>query len=260
MAEPTDTTDTQELTTRLHALDPHLTYLKLAFIAEQYTELATQAAHKAWSHVDYLARLIEGEAHLRHDRATQSRIRLARFPVIKTLEQFRWDWPTRMNRLQVQHHFRLEFIKAKANLILLGGVGLGKTHLATALGYTACLQGYSVLFVSAIDVINTLAAAKGAGRLKPELKKYTKPALLILDELGYLPIDKTGADLLFQVISLRYEQGAIVITSNRAFKEWPKIFNNDSTLTSAILDRLLHHADTVIIEGKSFRMKDRIES
>jgi DNA replication protein DnaC len=91
-------------------------------------------------------------------------------------------------------------------------------------------------------------------------KKYTKPALLILDELGYLPIDKAGADLLFQVISLRYERGAIVITSNRAFKEWPKIFNNDSTLTSAILDRLLHHAETVIIEGKSFRMKDQLES
>ena len=128
------------------------------------------------------------------------------------------------------------------------------------MGYTACLHGYSVLFASAVDVINTLAAAQRAGRLKTELKKYLKPALLILDELGYLPIDKAGADLLFQVISLRYEQGAIIITSNRAFKEWPKIFNNDSTLTAAILDRLLHHADTVIIEGTSFRMKDQLES
>jgi DNA replication protein DnaC len=127
------------------------------------------------------------------------------------------------------------------------------------LGYTACLQGYSVLFSSAIDVINTLSAAKTSGRLKQELKKYTKPALLILDELGYLPIDKAGADLLFQVISLRYEQGSMMITSNRAYKEWPKIFNNDSTLTSAILDRLLHHAETVVIEGKSFRMKGKIE-
>ena len=203
----------------------HLSYLKLAFMAQHYAELATQAAQKMWPHIDYLARLLEGEAHRRQDRATKSRIRLARFPVIKTLEQFRWDWPTRINRLQVQHHFHLAFIKAKANLIFLGGVGLGKTHLATALGYAACLQGYSVLFASAIDVINTLATAKNAGRLKAELKKYTKPALLILDELGYLPIDKAGADLLFQVISLRYEQGAIVITSNRAFKEWPKIFN-----------------------------------
>src|SRR5499426_1408096 len=252
-------TKTQPAPTPSGDVEHHLTYLKLAFITQHYAELATQAAQKAWSHVDYLARLLEGEANVRRDRATKSRIRLARFPVIKTLEQFRWDWPTRINRLQVQNHFRLEFVKDKSNVILLGGVGLGKTHLATALGYAACLQGYAVLFASAIDVINTLAAAKSAGRLKAELKRYTKPALLILDELGYLPIDKAGADLLFQVISLRYEQGAIVITSNRAFKEWPKIFNNDSTLTSAILDRLLHHAETVIIEGKSFRMKDQIE-
>ena len=237
----------------------HLRDLKLAFIAEHYAQLAKQAAQKQWSHVDYLGRLMEGEAHVRRDRATKNRIRMARFPVIKTLEQFRWDWPTQINRLQVQHHFSLGFIHDKSNLIYLGGVGLGKTHLATALGYTACLQGYTVLFASAIDVINTLAAAKSAGRLKQELKKYTKPALLILDELGYLPIDKAGADLLFQVISLRYEQGSIMMTSNRAFKEWPKIFNNDSTLTSAILDRLLHHAETVIIEGKSFRMKDKLE-
>jgi DNA replication protein DnaC len=127
------------------------------------------------------------------------------------------------------------------------------------LGYATCLKGHAVLFTSAIDVINTLSAAKHAGRLKVELKKYAKPALLILDELGYLPIDKAGADLLFQVISLRYEKGSTLITSNRAFKEWPKIFNNDSTLTSAILDRLLHHADTVVIEGKSFRMKGKLE-
>ena len=121
-----ESTTMPESTTPLSDVEHHLTYLKLSFIAAQYAELATQAAHKAWSHVDSLARLVEGEADLRRDRATKSRIRLARFPVIKTLEQFRWDWPTRINRLQVQHHFRLEFIKAKANLIFLGGGGLGK--------------------------------------------------------------------------------------------------------------------------------------
>jgi DNA replication protein DnaC len=131
--------------------------------------------------------------------------------------------------------------------------------LAIALGYEACLKGHSVLFASAIDVINTLAAAKSAGRLKQEIKKYAKPALLIVDDIGYLPIDKSGADLLCQVISGRYEHGSTLITSNRAFKEWPKIFNNDSTLTAALLDRLLHHADTVVIEGKSYRMKDKLE-
>ena len=240
-------------------LEHHLHDLKLAFIAEHYQDLAQQAAIKECSHIEYLGQLIEGESHRRRDRATQNRIRQARFPVIKTLDQFRWDWPAQINRAQVQHHFTLSFLSDHSNLIYLGRVGLGKTHLAIALAYTACLKGYSVLFASAIDVINTLAAAKSAGRLKTELKKYTKPALLVLDEIGYLPIDKAGADLLFQVISLRYEQGSILITSNRAFKEWPKMFNNDSTLTSAILDRLLHHAETVVIEGKSFRMKGKIE-
>jgi len=153
--------------------------------------------------VDYLARLLEGEAHVRRDRATKSRIRLAHFPVITTVEQFRWDWPTRMHHLQVHNHFRLECSKDKSHLICLGGVGLGTTHLATALGSAACLKGSSVRFASAIEVINTRAAARSAGRLKQALKPYTKPALLILDELGSLPIDKAGAALLFQVISLR---------------------------------------------------------
>ena len=240
-------------------LDKNLKYLKLAYLPAHYNELAQKASQNNWTHVDYLARLIEGEAALRQERSIARRIQLARFPVIKTLEQFSWSWPKKINRLQVQNLFRLQFIQAKANVIFLGGVGLGKTHLATALGSAACLKGYPVLFASAVDVVNTLAAAQAAGRMKQELKKYTKPALLILDELGYLPIDKAGADLLFQVISLRYEQGAMVITSNRAFKDWPEIFNNDATLTSAILDRLLHHAETIVIEGTSYRMKDRVE-
>ncbi len=239
-------------------LDEHLKYLKLPFIREHYQGLATRAAEKQLPHIEYLEKLADGEAGLRRDRAIQRRIRQARFPVIKTLDQFNWSWPKKLNRLQVKNLFRLQFIPDKANVIFLGGVGLGKTHLAVALGYQACLEGHTVLFATAIDVINTLTAAQAAGRLKAELKKYTRPAALVLDELGFLPIDKAGADLLFQVISQRYEQGALVITSNRAFKDWPEIFNNDSTLTSAILDRLLHHAETVIIEGKSFRMKDNL--
>ena len=239
-------------------IDQNLTYLKLSFMQDNYQEMAVQAAKKHWSHVDYLEKLVEGEAAMRRDRFIERRIRLARFPVAKTLDQFNWSWPKNINRLQVQNLFRLQFIKDKSNVIFLGGVGLGKTHLASALGYAACLKGHSVLFVTAIDVINTLTAAKSAGRMKQELKKYIRPSLLILDELGFLPIDKAGADLLFQVFSLRYEQGAMVITSNRAFKDWPEIFNNDSTLTSAILDRLLHHAETVVIEGKSYRMRDQI--
>ena len=240
-------------------LDRHLKYLKLPFMREQHHPLAKQAAKDGWSHEDYLEKLADGEAALRKDRSIQRRIRMARFPVIKTLDQFNWTWPKKINRLQVQQLFRLQFVKQASNVIFIGGVGVGKTHLASALGYAACLEGLPVLFTTAIDVINTLAAAQAAGTIKQTLKKFTKPSLLILDELGFLPIDKTGADLLFQVISLRYEQGALVITSNRAFKDWPEIFNNDSTLTSAILDRLLHHAETILIEGKSYRMKEQIE-
>ena len=129
-----DSTNTPPTTPPAGDVEHHLRSLKLSFIAQHSAELASQAAQKMWPHVDSLARLVEGEAHLRCDRATKSRIRLARFPVIKTVEQFRWDWPTRMNRLQVQNHFRLECVSDKSNLIFLGGVGLGKTHLATALG------------------------------------------------------------------------------------------------------------------------------
>jgi len=241
-------------------LPAHLDYLKLVFVREHYEPLAREAAEAHWGHVDYLASLMEGEALERQQRSIQRRIRQARFPVIKTLEPFQWTWPRKINRLQVQNLFRLKFIENKANVIFLGGVGLGKTHLASAPGYAACQKGHSVLFATAVDLINTLAAAQRAGRLKPAFNRYLKPAVLILDELGYLPIDKTGADLLFQIISQRYERGSIVVTSNRVFKKWPEIFNNDTTLTSALLDRLLHHAETVLIEGKSYRMKDQIES
>jgi DNA replication protein DnaC len=236
-------------------LTKHLTYLKLPYIRENHEAIGQLAARKQWGHVHYLSELIKEEANLRHDRTIQRRIRMARFPVVKTLDQFNWSWPKKINRAQIQNLFRLKFIEDKSNVVFIGGVGLGKTHLASALGYQACLKGHTVLFASAIDTINNLISAQHAGVLKQELKKYLKPSLVVLDELGYLPIDKNGADLLFQIISQRYERGSIVITTNRVFRDWPKIFNNDSTLTSALLDRLLHHTEAVVIEGKSYRMK-----
>lgn len=240
-------------------LPRQLQFLKLPFVLEHFEELAQKAGAEQWSHVEYLARLVEGEAALRQDRARQRRIKQARFPVLKTLPQFDFTWPAKINRLQVQNLFRLKFIEDKANAILIGGVGLGKTHIAIALGWAACQAGPRVRFATAIDIINSLSAAQNAGRLVKELREYTRPELLIIDELGYLPIDKRGADLLFQIISQRYERGSIVLTTNKAYKHWPSIFNNDSTLTSAILDRVLHHAETIVIEGKSYRMKDRID-
>jgi len=241
-------------------LTQQLDYLKLPFLKAQYDELAQQAARQPWTHVEYLARLIDGQYQQRREHVVGWRVKAARFPVIKTLEQFRWDWPKKINQLQVQNLFRLQFLEQNANAIFLGTVGLGKTHLATALGYAACLEGYSVLFANTIKVINQLSAAQKRGSLKSELQQYLRPRLLILDELGYLPIDQHGADLLFQVISQRYERGSIVLTTNKPFKQWASIFNNDGTLASAVLDRLLHHAETVVIEGSSFRMKDQIQT
>jgi len=241
-------------------LDSHLETLRLPFIKEHCQTLATAAAKNSITHFDYLAQLIEGEAALRADRAVARRIQAARFPVIKTLDTFRWDWPKKINRLQIQDLFRLQFVHDKANVIFLGTVGLGKTHLATALGHAACQQGMNVLFANAIDVVNTLSSAQLKGTLKTELRRYTTPSLLVLDEVGYLPIDQHGADLLFQVISARYERGAIVLTTNKAFKQWPSIFNGDSTITAAVLDRLLHHGEVAVIEGPSYRMKDRHET
>src|SRR5271169_4289353 len=237
-----------------------LLYLKLPFFREYHQSLAKEAAEKNWTQLDFLSRLAEGEAHRRKDRATQRRIQAARFPVIKTLEQFNWTWPKKITRAQVQNLFRLSFLKDKANVIFMGGAGLGKSHLAAALTYEGCLAGHTVLFTTAIDIVNTLVAAQSAHRLKAELKKYINPSLVLIDELGYLPIDKIGADLLFQVFSQRYETGSTIVTTNQPYKNWPKIFNNDSTLTSAVLDRLLHHAETVIVEGRSYRMKDQIET
>jgi DNA replication protein DnaC len=239
-------------------LTGHLAHLKLHYLKEHFQPLADQAAREQWSPLQYLARLIEGEALARQDRATQKRLKEARFPMIKTLEQFDWSWPKKVNCAQVQNLFRLGWLQEKANVVLMGGCGLGKTHLAMALAHEACLRGHSVLFTTAVDIINSLTAAQTVGRLKPELKRYLKPTLLLIDEVGYLPIDKTGADLLFQIFSQRYESGSLLITTNQPYKQWGKIFNNDTTVTSAVLDRLLHHAETIVLEGRSYRMKDQL--
>lgn len=237
--------------------------LQLTDIREHYHALAQAAAEQGWSHLDYLKRLIEGEIARRDEKSLERRIRHAHFPLPKTLDQFDWNWPEKINRPQILNLFHLAFIEQKSNAIFLSSTpGLGKTHLSIALGRTACHAGHSVLFTTAIDMIQTLSAATaiGAGELKTTMQRYLKPSLLICDEVGYLPIDKLGADLLFQIVSQRYERGSIAMTTNRSFKNWAEIFNNDSTLTSALLDRLLHHAEVAIIEGDSFRAKGLIET
>jgi DNA replication protein DnaC len=232
--------------------------LQLLYPLQNLDAITDKAVRASWTHRDYLDRLLEGECERRKCNAIGRRIQEARFPVPKEVSDFNWNWPTKINRAQIQDLFRLAFVPAHANVVFIGGVGLGKTHLASALGRRACQQGYSVLFTTAVGIVNSLAAAQAAQRLRIEMRRYIRPQILIVDELGYLPIDKLGADLLFQIFSERYERGAIILTTNKAYKHWPSIFNNDATLASAVLDRLLHHAETVLIEGKSYRMKDRL--
>jgi DNA replication protein DnaC len=253
MTSPTQPHDTDPL-------DQHLHHLKLPWVRDHREALAARAAKGQWTHLEFLARLLEGESHQRRERATRRRIAAARFPVVKTLETFDWSWPEKINRLEVQDLFRLRFIQQRRNVLFLGGCGLGKSHLAAALGHQACLEGHRVLFISTAELLNQLLAARTEHRLKTEIKKVLRPDLLILDELGYIPIDKHGADLLFQVVSQRYERGSIILTSNKAYKDWPAIFNNDNTVTSAILDRLLHHAQTIPITGSSYRMGRKAEA
>jgi DNA replication protein DnaC len=240
----------EELTTLLQRLS-------LTTIAQHYEDLGREAAREGLSHMEYLRRLAEAEAAARYERSVQRRTKAARLPVLKTLEQFDWSWPKKINRAQIQDLFRLRFVEQNTNVVFIGGVGLGKTHFALALAHSACLNNVPTLFTQAVEIVNTLSAAQATNTLSRVLKAYVTPRLLVIDELGYLPMDKRGADLLFQVISARYERSSTLITANTVYKKWARVFNNDAPLTTAILDRLIHHCETVIIEGDSYRTRHK---
>jgi len=233
--------------------------LKLSWILENCDHEIAEAARKNRSHHELLMRLVAGEAEARQARAVERRLRAAKLPMIRSMDNFDWDWPKVINRDQVRHLFTFSFMREKANVVLIGNVGLGKTHIAAALAREACQRGYSAIFTSAVDVINNLAAAQGQAHFKRVLNRYTRPDVAVIDELGYLPVDRIGAELLFQVLGKRYEKASTVITTNRVYDDWPLTFANDATLTSAVLDRVVHHCETVTIEGESYRMKGRIE-
>ena len=235
-------------------LDPHLDTLRLPFIKEHCRPLATTAAKNSLTHLDYLAQLIQGEAALRADRAVARRIQAARFPVIKTLDSFRWDWPKKINRLEIQDLFRLQFIEDHANVILLGTVGLGKTHLATALGYAACDLGYSVRFFTAATLINQLFEAQEAQQLSRLERDLFKVQLIIIDELGFVPFSQQGAQLLFGFISQRYRRGSLLLTTNLPFTEWTQVFQ-DPRLLGALLDRLTHTCHILQFAAESYRFR-----
>lgn len=231
--------------------------LRLARIAEIYREVLDEAARKNSSLLEVFSTLIAEEAIARSERALQRRIRQARLPQRKTLEDYDFTFPKRLPKQKILRLFDCQFIEQHVCGVFMGPTGTGKTHLLTALGYTACERGISVRFTRVVDMINVLTTAQINGTLEKALKAYVNPALLLLDELGYLPIDKRGADLLFQVVAARYESGSIVLTTNRAFADWGKIFDVDNTLATAMIDRLMHHGEALVIHGGSYRMKDK---
>lgn len=234
--------------------------LGLSWIRDNVHAELADAARTNRTLQEFLERLLAGECEQRYARAVERRFKEARLPARKSVQNFDWAWPKKINRDQLRHLFTLRFIQEHTNVVFIGPTGLGKTHLAIALAGEACQRGHRVLFSSAADIVNALTEAMGAHALSRAIRRYTAPELLIVDELGYLPVDRTGADLLFQVLGGRYERGATVITTNRAFKDWPRTFACDSALTASILDRLLHHCEPVLLEGRSYRMKDRLEA
>lgn len=234
-----------------------LAELKLTQIAETYREVLDEASRQNTSMLQVLATLIAAEVTARRERALQRRIRQAKLPPRKTLEGYDFAFPKKIPKPKILRLFDCEFIPQHQCAVLIGKTGLGKSHILNALGYTACEKGISVRWTRAIDMINVLTTAQINGTLEKKLKEYTRPELLLLDELGYLPIDKRGADLMFQVVAARYECGSIVITTNRIFREWGKIFDVDNTLATAIIDRLMHHGEALVIDGESYRTRDQ---
>ena len=238
-------------------LDRDLVELKLLEIAKSYREVLDEAARKGSSMLEVLATLIGMEQTTRQQRALERRLQQARLPKLKTLAEYDFSFPKRMPKAAILRLFDCDFIQRHGCAVLIGPTGTGKSHLLTALGYTAAERGYSVRHTRVVDMINHLTTAQINGLLGKALKIYTRPTLLLLDELGYLPIDKRGADLLFQVIAARYESGSIVLTTNRPFREWGALFDVDNTLATALIDRLMHHGEAIVIQGGSYRMKDK---
>jgi len=237
-------------------LDRDLTELKLPEIAKSYREVLDEAARMGSSLLEVLATLFGIEQAARQQRALERRLREARLPKPKTVAEYDFNFPKRIPKAAILRLFDCDFIGRHGCAVLIGPTGTGKSHLLAALGYTACERGYSLRYTRVVDMINHLTTAQINGLLGKALKTYVRPTLLLLDELGYLPIDKRGADLLFQVVAARYESGSIVLTTNRPFREWGALFDVDNTLATALIDRLMHHGEAIVIQGESYRMRD----
>ena len=230
--------------------------LKAPSLREAVPRLADRAREEGWSHEEFLAACLQREVSARESHGGEGRIKAARFPARKSLEEFDFDYARGLKRDLIAHLGTLDFVAAKQNVVFLGPPGTGKTHLAIGLGIRACHAGHRVAFATASQWVDRLAEAHHQGVLQDELRRLGRYPLLVVDEVGYIPFEPEAANLFFQLVSSRYERASMIVTSNKPFGRWGEVFGDD-VVAAAMIDRLVHHADVVALKGDSYRLKDR---
>lgn len=234
----------------------HCRQLKLPTLLREYPALARQAANEGWAHEEFLHQLLETEVLARESNVAAQRVREARFPDLKSLDQIDWDAMQGISRPKIAELASCSFIDRAEDVVVAGPIGTGKTHLAIALGLEAARRRYRVAFVRAADLVRSLLEARDERALSQLHQRYRRAALLIVDELGFVPFDRAGGELLFNLLSDRYERRSTLVTTNLSFGEWVQVFG-DEKLTTALLDRLGHHAHVLTTQGSSYRMRRR---